>query len=214
MKGVVGVETNGTSPQRDAIVNPNVGGALGREFGRRNSVHVCAPAVTVIEKENVGISLGSDREGAEAVSADGNARARRQGQRKYGPAHCLSRRLARLVLEAMSTPPSCAGVHADPPIKLLKHGRCAGVRATPRWHEALAWHACITHGYRNSGRYIRVGSSLRRRAARPPGVAGPAAAAGVDFRTSRKFPSSSLWRRPLSAEERVSERGGCLWDGK
>ena len=114
------------SPQRDVFVDQNVGGALGGEFGRRNGVHVCAPAETVGEKENVGIPLGSDREGAEVVNADRNARAGRQGQRKYGPARCLSRRLARLALEAMSKPPSCADAHADPPIKALKHGKCAG----------------------------------------------------------------------------------------
>ena len=123
LEAVVGDETNGASPQRDALVNHNVGSALGREFGRRNGVHVCAPPETVGEKENVGISLGSDREGAEVVNADRNARAGRQGQRKYGPAHCL--RLARLALEAMSQPPCCADVHADPPIKSLKHGKCA-----------------------------------------------------------------------------------------
>ena len=33
------------------------------KFGRRNGVHVCAPAETVGEKEHVGIPLGSDREG-------------------------------------------------------------------------------------------------------------------------------------------------------
>ena len=81
---------------------------FGREFGRRNGVHVCAPPETVGEKENVGIPLGSDREGGEVVNADRNARAGRQGHRKYGPARCLFRGLARLVLEAMSKRPSCA----------------------------------------------------------------------------------------------------------
>ena len=99
-------------------------GALGREFGRRNGVHVCAPGEMVGEEENVGIPLGTGREGAEAINADRNARAGRQGQRKYGPARCLSR-LARLALEAMSKPPSCADVRADPQKRALKHGMCA-----------------------------------------------------------------------------------------
>ena len=37
---------------------------FGREFGRRNGVHVCAPAETVGEKNDVGFPLGSKREGA------------------------------------------------------------------------------------------------------------------------------------------------------
>ena len=85
LEAVVGEETNGASPQRDTFVDYNVGGALGGEFGRRNGVHVCAPAETVGEKENLGVPLGSDREGAEIVNADRDARAGRYGQRKYGP---------------------------------------------------------------------------------------------------------------------------------
>ena len=88
-------------------------------------VHVWEPAETVGEKENVGSPLGSDREGAEAINADRNARTGRQGQRKYGPARCLSRRPAHLTLEAISNSPSCADVHVNPPIKSLKHGECA-----------------------------------------------------------------------------------------
>ena len=84
-------------------------------------MHVCTPAETVIEKENVGIPLGSDREGAEVVHADRNARAGRQGQRKYGPARCLSKGLTRLALEAVPKPLSRADAHADPPIESLKH---------------------------------------------------------------------------------------------
>ena len=125
MEAVVGEETNRTSPQRGVLVNHNVGGAFGREFGPRNGVNVRAPAETVGEKENVGILLGRDREGAEVVNADCNARAGRQGQRKYGPRRCLSRRLPRLALEAMSKPPSREAVHADPPKTSLKHGKCA-----------------------------------------------------------------------------------------
>ena len=71
-----------------------MGGALGREFGCRNGIHVCTPAETVDEKENVGIPLGSDSEGAEVANADRNARAGPKGQRKYGPARCLSRTCA------------------------------------------------------------------------------------------------------------------------
>ena len=70
-------ETNVASPQRDVFVDQNVGGALGGEFGRRNGVRVCAPAETVGEKENVGIPLESDREGAGIVNADRDARAGR-----------------------------------------------------------------------------------------------------------------------------------------
>ena len=40
-------ETNGESPQKDVLVNQNVGGALGREFGDRNGVYACTPAETV-----------------------------------------------------------------------------------------------------------------------------------------------------------------------
>ena len=72
----------------------------------------------------------------------------------------------------------------------------------------MAWRACIIHGRMRSGMEIRVGSSLCRRAARPLGAPGPAVEAGVDFRTGRRVPSSFLWRRPLSARERISDRGG------
>ena len=49
------------------------------------------------------IPLGSNWEGAEVITADRNARAGRQGERKYSPACCLFRRPAPLVLEAMSS---------------------------------------------------------------------------------------------------------------
>ena len=77
MEAFVGEETNGASPRRDVLVDQNVGGALGGEFGRRHGVHVCAPAESVGEKKNVGIPLGSDWEGAEIVNADRDARAGR-----------------------------------------------------------------------------------------------------------------------------------------
>ena len=63
------------------------------------------------------------------------------------------------------------------------------VRATPRWQEALAMHACIIHGRMNSGKYIRVDSSCKRPAA---GVSGQIGAGGVNFRTSWRMPSSSV----------------------
>ena len=52
-------------------------------------------------------------------------------------------------------------------------------RANPTWREALAWLACIIHGRMRSGTQIRVDSSLSRRTARPLGVSGPAAGAGL-----------------------------------
>ena len=48
----------------------------------------------------------------------------------------------------MSKPPSCADVHADPPIKSLKHGKRA---SDSKVAEALVWHACMIHGRMRSG---------------------------------------------------------------
>ena len=52
------------------------------------------------------------------------------------------------------------------------------VRATPRWQQALGWHAPIIHGRMSSGTYIRVGLSSKRRTARPPGFSAQTGAGG------------------------------------
>ena len=57
---------------------------------------------------------------------------------------------------------------------------------------------------------VRVGSSCKRRAARPPGLSGQAGVGGVNFRTRRTMPSSSLYRRDLAAQARNSDNGGRL----
>ena len=76
----------------------------------------------------------------------------------------------------------------------------------------LAWQACIIHGRICGGTLNRGGSSFGRRAVRPLGAPGPAVGAGVGSRANRRVPSSSLWRRPFSARERISDRGGRLCD--
>ena len=46
LEALVRVETNGAYSQRGALVGQNVNGTFGRKFGRRNGIHVCAPAET------------------------------------------------------------------------------------------------------------------------------------------------------------------------
>ena len=58
MEAVVGEETNEASPQKDVLVDHNVGGALGREFGRRDGLHVCAPAERSVKRRMQEFSLG------------------------------------------------------------------------------------------------------------------------------------------------------------
>ena len=84
LEAVVGEETSGASSQRDVVVNQDAGGAVGREIGRRNGAHVCTPAEMVGEQENVGIPLGSDRERADVIHANRDAKAGRKGQRSMG----------------------------------------------------------------------------------------------------------------------------------
>ena len=84
LEAVVGDKTNGASPEWDVLVEYNFNRALGCEFGCRNGVHACATAETVGENENVGIPLGSDRERADVIHANRDAKAGRKGQRSMG----------------------------------------------------------------------------------------------------------------------------------
>lgn len=122
---VVGVETTGASQKRDALVYQDVSSAFGRNFGHGNGVHACAPAETVSEKENVGVSLLRNREGGEIFNADRDARFGGLGEREDGPAHCLPGRLACLALDSTSRSPPCALIHADPPNEALDHRKRA-----------------------------------------------------------------------------------------
>ena len=80
MEAVVGVETNGASPTRGVLVHQDVSSALSYIFGRINSIHVCAPAQTVGEKEDVSVSFWRNREGADIIDADCDGRAGGQGE--------------------------------------------------------------------------------------------------------------------------------------
>ena len=93
MGSIVGQEDGWAFPYE--VVYQDVCGAF--DFGRGNGKHIRATAKAVREKEDVGISSSSYRQGLKIVNTDGNASAVGQGDGEDGPANCLAGGLKRLM---------------------------------------------------------------------------------------------------------------------
>ena len=113
------------------MLDENVGRALSGELGGSDGELIGPTTETVGDEQDVGVASRRDRKRAELVDTDGDARTFRERHGDDWPSYSQSWVLPRLALQAVTKPPPCAYVHADPPVKPLQHTQCTrGAKVT------------------------------------------------------------------------------------
>ena len=167
------------SPEGSVPVDKNVSRAFGSKFGSSDRVHVGSAAETISETQDVGVTSGHDRKGAEVIDANGNVRPCGYGHRDDGPPDCHPQGFPCLALQAVAKPSSGADAHTNSTVKTFEHSqcsRCAEVAGScraaslhdPRAHEQRyvnATRLIVEQTIRAAHRALRVGSWLRGRLA-------------------------------------------------
>ena len=129
------------SPEGNIAVDDNVSRAPSCKFGYSGCEHVGWAAVTIGEEQDVGVTSRRDREGPEAIDAEGNTGPFRQGHRDDGPTDRQPRGFPCLVLQVGAKPPPGADVHTNPPVKTFKHSQSArGAKVAGRCRMASLHH--------------------------------------------------------------------------
>ena len=110
---------------RNVFVDQNVDRTLSGELGGIDGEHIGPTTETVGDQQDVAVASRRDRERAEVVDTDGDARTFRERHGDDWPTDSQSRGFPRLALQAVAKPPPGAHVHVNPPVKPLQRAQGA-----------------------------------------------------------------------------------------